>query len=86
MNETIGQAFMAFLWILIIAVFARSLMTWFPVSRDNQFARMLNTVTDPLIEPVRRVLPRTGMFDFSAMVVLVLLYVMLSVVQRATGA
>ena len=77
---------MAFLWILIIAVFARSLMTWFPVSRDNQFARMLNTVTDPLIEPVRRVLPRTGMFDFSAMVVLVLLYVMLSVVQRATGA
>lgn len=77
---------MAFLWILIIAVFARSLMTWFPVSRDNQFARMLNTVTDPLIEPVRRILPRTGMFDFSAMVVLVLLYVMLSVVQRATGA
>ena len=86
MNQAIGQAFIAFLWILIIAVFARSLMTWFPVARDNQFVRLLNTVTDPLIEPVRRVLPRTGMFDFSAMVVLVLLYVMLSVVQRATGA
>ena len=86
MNQAIGQAFIAFLWILIIAVFARSLMTWFPVARDNRFVRLLNTVTDPLIEPVRRVLPRTGMFDFSAMVVLVLLYVMLSVVQRATGA
>jgi YggT family protein len=86
LNQTVGQAFIAFLWILIVAVLARSLMTWFPVSPGNQVVRMLNTVTEPLIGPVRRVLPRTGMFDFSAMVVLVLLYVMMVVVQRATGA
>ena len=86
MNQAIGQIFVLFLWVLIVAIIARSLMTWFPVSRNNQYVRLLNAVTEPILEPVRRVLPRTGMFDFSAMVVLVVLYVMMSVVRQATGA
>lgn len=86
MNETIGQVFVVFLYILLAAIVVRSLLTWFPVSRDNQYARLLNTVTEPLLDPVRRLLPRTGMFDFSSMVVMVLLLLMISVVRRATQA
>lgn len=86
MNETIGQVFVVFLYILLAAIVVRSLLTWFPVSRDNQYARLLNTVTEPLLDPVRRLLPRTGVFDFSSMVVMVLLLLMISVVRRATQA
>ncbi len=86
MNETVGQLFVFFLYALLVAIVVRSLLTWFPVSRDNQYVRLLNTVTEPLLDPVRRLLPRTGMFDFSAMIVMVLLFVMIAVVRRATQA
>ena len=38
-------------------------------------------MTEPILEPVRRVLPRTGMFDFSALIVLLVL----GALMRAVG-
>ncbi|WP_322818250.1 YggT family protein [Tepidiforma sp.] len=85
MNDSVAQLFTLFLWLLIVAVFLRSLLSWFPVSQDNEVARLLYRVTEPLLDPVRRVLPRTGMIDFSGMVVIILLYVMIAVVERAAA-
>jgi uncharacterized protein YggT (Ycf19 family) len=42
-------------------------------------------VTEPLLEPVRRIMPRTGIIDLSALIVIILLYVMISVVDRVTA-
>ncbi|GIW13270.1 MAG: hypothetical protein KatS3mg062_0709 [Tepidiforma sp.] len=85
MNDTVAQLFTLFLWLLIVAVFLRSLLSWFPISQDNELARLLYRVTEPLLEPVRQMLPRTGMIDFSGMVVIILLYVMIAVVERAAA-
>jgi YggT family protein len=85
MNDTVASLFTLFLWLLILAVFLRSLLSWFPISQENEAARVLYRITEPLLEPVRRVLPRTGMIDFSGMVVIILLYVMIEVVRRAAG-
>ncbi|GIW14997.1 MAG: YggT family protein [Dehalococcoidia bacterium] len=85
MNDTVASLFTLFLWLLILAVFLRSLLSWFPISQENEAARLLYRITEPLLEPVRRVLPRTGMIDFSGMVVIILLYVMIEVVRRAAG-
>jgi YggT family protein len=82
-NDTIASIFSLFIWFLLICVFLRALMSWFPVRQDNQFIRLLDTVTEPLIDPVRRVVPRIGMIDISSMVVIVVLYVMLQVIQIA---
>lgn len=86
MNPQIAQVFTIFLYILIIAVIARSLLSWFPVSPDNQLASLLRRVTDPLIEPVRRIMPRTGMIDLSPMAVIIVLYLMIAVVNQAASA
>jgi YggT family protein len=83
LNHEVAQVVRAFLYVLIAAVVARSLMTWFPVSPGNQFVRLLNQVTEPLLGPVRRIMPRTGMIDFSAMIVIIVLYVMVTVVNQA---
>jgi YggT family protein len=85
-NQDIATLFTIFIWVLIIAVIGRSLISWFPLSRDNQFARLLYQVTEPLLAPVRNVLPRTGMIDLSAMVVIILLYVMLAVINKAANS
>ena len=82
----VAQFTQFFITMLTWAVIARSLLSWFPVSPTNQFVRLLNQFTEPLLQPVRRIMPRTGMIDLSAMVVIIILYVMLNVVTRAAGS
>jgi len=82
-NPQVAQIFEIFLWILIIAVIIRSLLTWFPPNiQGSQFGQLLRRFTEPLLDPVRRILPRTGMIDFSAMVVIILLYIAMIVVGQ----
>lgn len=86
MNDQIASVFIVFLYILIAAIIVRSLLSWFPnVDRNSQWVRMLDNVTEPLIQPVRNLLPKTGMIDFSAMIVIVVLYVMITVIQIAAS-
>ncbi len=70
--ELIGKA----MQLMAYAIIARSLTTWFPNSRNNPIVQILYQITDPILIPLSRVIPRAGMFDFSPMVaVLVLLLV-----------
>lgn len=85
MNDQVALIFTVFLYALIVAILVRSLFSWFPVSRDNEFAKLLVTVTEPLLAPVRNLLPRGLMLDFSGMIVIVVLYVMITVVQVAAS-
>lgn len=83
MNDQIASIFIVFLWVLVVAVVARALLSWFPGAQDNQFARAIYTLTEPLLEPIRRIMPRTGIIDFSSLIAILLLYVMIAVVSRA---
>ena len=86
MNDQIATIFIVFLYLLIAAIVVRSLISWFPnVDRGGQFVRLLDTVTEPLLAPVRQIMPRTGMIDFSAMIVIIVLIVMVNVVQAAAS-
>ena len=85
-NDQIATIFIGFLWVLIILIIARSLMSWFPQAANNQFGRLIYQATEPLLEPVRKIMPRTGMIDLTPMIVIVVLYVMIYVVQQAAEA
>jgi YggT family protein len=59
-----------------VALFARVILSWFPLQGGGVMAkinRFLIRVTDPVLEPVRRVLPRMGMFDLSPIIVFLVL-------------
>lgn len=85
MNDQIALVFTTFLYILLFAIIARSLISWFPLDPRNQLVQLLNQFTDPLLIPVRRILPRTGMIDLSGLVVILLLYMMIAVVKQAAS-
>lgn len=85
MNPQIAQLFIIFLYLLLAAVVIRALLSWLPISPRNEFARFVFRVTEPLLEPVRRILPRTGVIDFSGAVVIILLLVMIAVVRRVSA-
>lgn len=83
MSHTLAQPLVWILYSLMAVVIVRSLLTWFPIRQDNDFIKLLDRISEPLLDPVRRRMPRIGMFDFSAMIVIVLLYLMIAAVHRA---
>jgi len=85
LNDTVAALFTVLIYALILLVLARSLLSWFPLGPGNPVARFLYQATEPLLAPVRNILPRTGMIDLSAMVVLLFLYIMLMVMDRASA-
>lgn len=60
--------------IMEILIVARVLMSWFRPSLNNPLFRFVYELTEPILGPIRRLLPPTGMIDFSPLVALLLLY------------
>jgi YggT family protein len=66
--------FLQFLFMALWAlVFGRVIMSWVDPQGRNQISAFLNQVTEPLLGPVRRLMPQTGMMDFSPLIVLIVL-------------
>lgn len=73
-----GIAFLLnFLQFLVITLWAlvlgRMLMSWVDPSGRNQVSAFLIQATEPMLAPVRRLLPQTGMIDWSGFIVLIVL-------------
>jgi YggT family protein len=66
------------LQVLLMAIFVRVLLTWFPIDQSNPIIRVLFDVTEPVLAPFRRVIPRIGMFDLSPIAAMVIINVILS--------
>jgi YggT family protein len=66
----------------VIVLFARAILSWFPISPGSALTPVvtfLYTVTEPLLAPLRRVIPALGGFDLSFIV----LFILIQVVQSA---
>ena len=64
---------------LLWAVFLRVVLSWFNIRRDNPIYPLLSVldqVTEPILAPLRRVVPRAGMFDLTPMVAIFILYLL----------
>lgn len=68
--------------VFVIALFVRIALSWFspePGGAAGAIEGFLRTFTDPVLEPVRRVMPRMGMLDLSPIVVVLVV----SLIQQA---
>ena len=64
-----------------IAIFARVILSFvIPMAGARphplllSINQLVNQITEPILGPIRRVLPTLGMFDFSPMVALIILW------------
>jgi YggT family protein len=62
--------------ILMAAIFIRVVASWLGLSPYSRWMRPVMVLTDWLIEPIRRLLPPFGMFDFSPMIAWLVLWVL----------
>lgn len=58
------------LWLLVLA---RVLLSWFDPTGRSPVAAFVIAATEPILAPIRRVLPPTGAIDFAPLVVLIIL-------------
>jgi len=70
---------------LAFAIFARAILTWFPIDREGPIFQFLNAVTDPILEPLRKVIPPIGMIDITPMVAMLLLFFIASALLQAAA-
>lgn len=74
MEVFIFQFFSILLTVLSWAILIRVLLSWIPnLDRGNPLVRLLAQITDPVLEPARRIIPPIGGMDLSPIVVLLLL-------------
>jgi YggT family protein len=75
----IGFVLYGLLSLLVLFIFIRFISQWFVFTRKT-FLGFVMKVTDPIMLPVQRLIPPIGMFDISAMIVLILIGLLQSVV------
>ena len=80
-----GIMFLLIRWtfaILQIALLVRVLSSWFRISPYSPWVRWAYAITEPILRPLRQVVPTIGMIDITPIVAYFLLYLLESFVMR----
>ncbi len=81
--DSLGGALALLLQLLGYAILARALLSWFVRDPYNPVVRALDTITEPILQPLRRIVPRMGMIDFTPMLAIIVLFVLASMVNES---
>ncbi|CAN5354087.1 YggT family protein [soil metagenome] len=65
------------------AIIGRALLSWFDPGMQTPVGRFLRDITEPIIAPIRQVMPRIGMFDLAPIVALLLLRLLGTLINNA---
>ncbi len=81
--STIFTVLYYILWIFELILLARVILSWFPnVDRSNPLIQFLYDVTEPVLRPIREMMPPTGMMDLSPLIVFLIIQVLMTLIQR----
>lgn len=61
--------------VLMYAIFIRAIISWLPIDRKNPLIVILDQITEPVLAPLRKVVPMIGMMDITPLIAIILLQV-----------
>jgi len=71
----------------LVVLFVRAIMSWFPPPHAGSILatvqRIAYDLTEPVLAPVRRLIPPVGMFDISFMIVFFVLVLLLNFLRAS---
>jgi len=74
----------ALITVYLIVLAGRAIFSWFPPGEPGSFSfgasRLLFELTEPVLAPVRKIIPPAGMFDLSFFVVWIGLFIVRGVI------
>jgi len=71
---------------LLVAIILRIVFSWTGFDQRSPIYAAILEVTEPILAPIRSVLPRTGMLDLSPMIATFLLFIMIGVGQTLAAS
>lgn len=75
--------------VLFFAIIIRAILSWIMPNMGAGLSRVLMDITEPILAPIRRVLPPLGGIDFSPLLAMILIqvasYVLTSVINSVTA-
>ena len=79
------QILLMLLQVYLLCIFGRIILSWFPTQPGSPLASVMGflySITEPVLGPIRNVLPSIGMFDLSPIVVIIGIQVLMRVIER----
>ncbi len=68
--------------VLIFIIFIRAILSWFAISPYSPIVVFLDRITEPILAPLRRIVPRLGMVDIAPMVAIIILIAIMYLIAR----
>ena len=59
--------------VLTILILLRVIVSWYSPRPTNILVRILHRLTEPVLAPLRRIIPRVGRLDFTPLVAIILI-------------
>ncbi len=76
-----GELIKSIIWIYIIALIIQAVISWIGSAQGNPVVPLVNSLTYPILKPIRKVVPLVGMMDLSPLVAILGLNVLLILVN-----
>ena len=84
--QTLSMILTLVWWVFLIMIIMSWLISFNVINTRNQFVasvwRILNQVTEPILRPIRRVIPPMGGMDLSPIIVFVILFFLQSFIAN----
>jgi YggT family protein len=79
---SVAELFQLAVYVMVVSMFVRAILSWISMGRPHPMLRLLHSFTEPLMRPARRILPATGGFDISPMIVFLVLMLILKLLVQ----
>jgi YggT family protein len=67
--------------LLELAILARVLLSWFRLSPYHPVVNFIYQITEPILRPLRNIIPPLGMIDISPIVALILMDIIRQIIR-----
>jgi YggT family protein len=78
----IGSLVILLLYAMQIAIILRFIFSWIDPTGRTAIGGFLNGVTEPILGPLRRLMPSLGAIDISPMVAFIVIYILQTIFRR----
>ena len=79
--EAIAELLLILIQAVVVLLFVYVLLSYV-MSPMHPLRQALSQIVDPILRPIRELMPQTGGFDFSVLVLFVILYLLRSLIEQ----
>jgi len=83
MKTFIINTFDIFAELMVLLIFIRVILSWFSI--NNGFTQLITDLTDTILGPIREILPKKTMLDFSPLVAIIVIQLLQSLIHYLLG-